>query len=278
MGWIGKLIGGTLGLALGGPLGAIAGAAFGHVIDKSGEVGALPGGDEGGVYGGPFGSGMDSTQQAQLTFFIGTFSMLAKVVAADGRVSREEEQKVSEFMDSDLRLDPQSRATAVRIFQTALQSPQNFDQLASQFYAQFRERPEILELLIDILYRVAAADGSIDRAEERLIARAGELFGYSAAALDAVRRRYVHSAQGGAAGKTAAGGRAAAPSNSYAVLGIDSRASNEEVKKAYRKLAQEYHPDRIASKGLPEEFNTFAHEKFREIQEAYEAIKKERGM
>ncbi len=277
MGWIGKLIGGTLGLALGGPLGAIAGAAFGHVIDKSGEVGALPGGAGEDAYGGPFGSGMDSTQQAQLTFFIGTFSMLAKVVAVDGRVSREEEQKVAEFMDSDLRLDPHSRATAVRIFQTALQSPQNFDQLASQFYAQFRGRPEILELLIDILYRVAAADGSIDRAEERLITRAGEIFGYSAAALDAVRRRYVHSAQGGA-GKTAAGGRTVASSSSYAVLGIDSRASNDEVKQAYRKLAQEYHPDRIASKGLPEEFNTFAHEKFREIQEAYEAIKKERGM
>jgi DnaJ like chaperone protein len=275
MGWIGKLIGGTLGLALGGPIGAIAGAAFGHVIDKSGELGALPGGSGGGAGYGPFGAGMDGRQQAQLTFFIGTFSMLAKVVAADGSVSREEEQKIAEFMDRDLQLDPQSRATAVRIFNTALQSPQNFEQLASQFYAQFRGRPEILDLLIDILYRVAAADGSIDRAEEQLIGRAGELFGYSSAKMEAIRRRYVYarSGTGGASGTTATAG-----GGYYAVLGVAPSASDEEIKKAYRKLVHEYHPDRIASKGLPEEFNTFAHEKFREIQEAYEAIKKERGM
>jgi DnaJ like chaperone protein len=274
MGWIGKLFGGTVGFVLGGPLGAIAGAAFGHVIDKSGEVGALPGGSGPEAGYGPFGSGMNDRQQAQLTFFIGTFSMLARVVAADGRVSREEEQKVAEFMDRDLHLDPQSRATAIKIFNSALQSSQDFDQLASQFYGQFRGRPEILELLIDILYRVAAADGTISDAEEQLISRAGRLFGYSSTALDAIRRRYVYSARGG--GRSAAG--TAAAGGSYAVLGIDSSASNDEVKRAYRKLAQEYHPDRIASKGLPEEFNTFAHEKFREIQEAYEAIKKERGI
>jgi DnaJ like chaperone protein len=267
MGWIGKLIGGTLGLALGGPLGAIAGAAFGHVIDKSGDIGALPGGG-GGAYG-QFGPGMDPQQQAQMTFFIGTFSMLARVVAADGSISREEEQKIAEFMDRDLQLDPQSRNTAVRIFQTALRSPQDFDQLASQFYTQFRGRREILDLLIDILYRVAAADGTIHEAEERLIKRAGQLFEYSPQQMEAFRRQYVRAGRGAAASSSA---------GSYAVLGVDPGASDDEVKRAYRKMVHEYHPDTIASKGLPEEFNTFAHEKFKEIQEAYEAIKKERGM
>jgi DnaJ like chaperone protein len=214
---------------------------------------------------------MNAHQQAQLTFFIGTFSMLARVVAADGSVTQEEEQKVTEFMDRDLRLDPQSRSTAVRIFQTALQSPQDFDQLASQFYSQFSSRPEILDLLIDILYRVAAADGSIVDEEERLIGRVGRVFGYSDEQLAAFRRQYVH-------GGRRAGTAAAAGGGSYAVLGLEPGASDEEVKRAYRKMVHQYHPDTIASKGLPEEFNTFAHEKFKEIQEAYDAIKKERGL
>jgi DnaJ like chaperone protein len=61
------------------------------------------------------------------------------------------------------------------------------------------------------------------------------------------------------------------------VLNCDENSSNEEIKKQYRKLAIEYHPDKIESKGLPEEFVKFATDKFKEIQEAYDAVKKERG-
>ena len=61
------------------------------------------------------------------------------------------------------------------------------------------------------------------------------------------------------------------------MLKTDANASIEEIKKQYRKLVSEYHPDKIASKGLPEEFTKFANDKFREIKEAYEAIKEERG-
>jgi len=60
-------------------------------------------------------------------------------------------------------------------------------------------------------------------------------------------------------------------------LGLTPQATESEIKKAYRRLSIDYHPDSIASKGLPEEFTLFASEKFRSIQEAYEAIKKERG-
>ena len=63
----------------------------------------------------------------------------------------------------------------------------------------------------------------------------------------------------------------------YAQLGLESGATDAEVKKAYRKLVSEYHPDKIISKGLPEDFIKFAEEKFREINEAYEAIKKAKG-
>jgi DnaJ like chaperone protein len=64
----------------------------------------------------------------------------------------------------------------------------------------------------------------------------------------------------------------------YAVLGCTSGDTNEQIKKQYRKLVSEYHPDKIISKGLPDEFIKFANDKFNEIQEAYEAVKKERGI
>ncbi len=273
MGWIGKLIGGTLGFVLGGPFGAIAGAAFGHTIDKTEELGRpespFDGGSSGGAdpftrnrgYGAPYGANISAQQRAQVTFFVGAFSMLAKVAQADGEVSREEVQKVEEFMDHDLRLDPDSRKTAERIFHTAVRSGENFDDLAYQFYGEFQRQPQILEILIDILYRVAAVDNVVTEGEQRLIDRAGEIFRFSAQRMETIRNRYVSDLE-----------------KYYAVLGVSSNAGDNEIKKAYRKLVSEYHPDKIASKGLPEEFSQFAAEKFREIQDAYEKIRKERGL
>ena len=78
MSWFGKIVGGTIGMALGGPLGAIAGAAFGHFFDKANQV-YLEGG----------GPRLSPVEGAQMTFFVATFSMLAKIARADGRVTRE---------------------------------------------------------------------------------------------------------------------------------------------------------------------------------------------
>jgi DnaJ like chaperone protein len=272
MGWMGKLIGGTLGFAIGGPFGAIAGAAFGHTIDKSEELGRIEspfdGGSSGGAdpftrnrgFGFPYGRNLSPQQQSQIIFFVGAFSMIAKVAQADGTVSREEVRKVEEFMDRDLSLDPESRKTAERIFHTAVRSAERFDDLAYQFYGQFKGQPQILELLIDILYRVAAVDSVVSEGEQKLIDRAGTIFNFSAQRMETIRNRYVSDLE-----------------KYYAVLGLDSKAADDEVKKAYRTLVNEYHPDKIASKGLPEEFTRFANEKFREIQEAYEKIRSERG-
>lgn len=273
MGWIGKLIGGTLGFVLGGPFGAIAGAAFGHTIDKTGEMGRIEspfGSGSGGEadpfarnhgFGAPYGRNVSPQQKAQITFFVGAFSMLAKVAQADGEVSREEVHKVEEFMDNDLRLDPESRKTAERIFHTAVRSDERFDDLAYQFYSEFQDQPQILELMIDILYRLAAADNKVVEEEQKLIDRAGEVFHFSAQRMETIRNRYVSDLE-----------------RYYAVLGLDSNASDDEIKRAYRKLVSDYHPDKIESKGLPEEFISFANEKFREIQEAYEKIKEQRGL
>lgn len=274
MSWIGKLIGGTVGFVMGGPLGLVAGAAFGHLFDASNEQTQDQNSNSRDSFSrqsqqNPFfftGGGntaFSAQQQSQMIFFVGAFSMLAKISLADGSVTQAERQRVQAFIDSDLKLDQQSRLAAMRIYETALVSQGTFDQFAIQFYENFKHEQEFLDLLIDIFYQVAVADGSLSAAEETLIRRAGNIFHFSEARMESIRKRSSKS-----------------PSSdkSYAVLGVSPQATDDEVKKAYRHLVSEYHPDKIAAKGLPEEFITFANEKFREIQEAYEAIKSSRNL
>ena len=229
--------------------------AFGHITDRmQGSTTRQS------FYSSNFDQRLDYTQRANMTFFVGCFSMLAKLVQADGTVSPLEMKSVEDFMDRDLRLDPISKQSAIQIFNTAIHSTERFGSFASQFHEQFKSNPQILELMIDILVRVAAAEGGVSRSEEALILETVRIFRFSDSRYETIRQRY-----------SVVSGR------QYAVLGLTESASIDQIKQAYRKLAQEYHPDKIAARGLPEEFTKYASDKFREIQNAYETIRKERG-
>ncbi len=262
MGWMGKVIGGAMGFAFGGPLGMIAGIAFGNLFDRASLATTT---QEQSIPFGRDASTMDRQQQSQMIFFVGAFSMLARIATVDGRLLPEEQRKIEEFIDHDLKLDMQGKKAAMSVFNAALTGGGTFEQFATQFYQNFAHESSILELLIDVLVRVAAADGVISEAEDRLITVAAHIFRIPDALLVSIKRRYGQY-----------GGPSA--SASYAVLGLQPEASEEDIKKAYRKLSREFHPDAIASKGLPEEFTKFAEEKFHKIKDAYDTIKKERGM
>jgi DnaJ like chaperone protein len=246
MGWLGKIVGGTLGFALGGPLGAIAGAALGHTFDASDEQYSR--------------ARLSYHEESQMTFFVATFSMLAKVASADGRISPEEIHALEDFMAHELNLTPESKRFAVEIFETALNSPMAFEDFAHQFYNQFHNQPRFLDLMMDMLLRLSVADGTMSESEEKLIRSAARIFNFSEKKYTELKSRYAPDFE-----------------KYYAILGTTSRASDDEIKRQYRKLVKEYHPDKIASKGLPEEFTKFANDKFREIQEAYDRVKQERG-
>jgi DnaJ like chaperone protein len=250
MGWLGKVIGGTIGLALAGPVGAIAGAAFGHMFDADENKQVFPGNKT-----------LSPDERAQMTFFVASFSMLAKIARADGRVVDSEVASIRRFMAEDLKLNSQSMRAAEMIFKTALNSPQSFDDFAAQFHQQFHDQPLLMEMMVDILIRVSVADGQLNDIEERLISSAVRVFNISADMYHKIRLRYIQDSD-----------------KYYAILGCDRKDTNEHIKQQYRKLARDFHPDTIASKGLPEEFIKFANDKFREIQGAYEIIKKERNL
>ena len=251
MGIIGKLVGGTIGFALGGPLGAIAGAVFGHAFDSNNQTSSTS---------GPMDS-LSMLEASQLAFFVSTFSMLAKLAGADGRVSDEEIKTVQSFAVHDLGLSPQNRDIAFNIFNTALHSPARFEDFAQQFFDHFQKQPQLIEMMVDILLRVSTADGVMNVAEESLIRNAVHLFRMPNARYEQLKAQYI-----------------SATSHAYDVLGCHPDDSDEDVKKQYRKLVHTYHPDKITGKGLPDEFSQLAQEKFREIQDAYESVKKQRGM
>jgi len=246
MGWMGKIIGGSVGLMLGGPLGAVAGVALGAIFDSQ-TSGSR--------------SRLNSGEEDQLAFFLAAFSMLAKLAKADGVVSREEIAVVSRFMKDNLGLDSEGEKLAIRIFNQAKTSPDRFEDYAAQFYSIFFGRQEIIISMFDILMAVALADGVIHPNEERMLDSAARIF-------------HINSGEYGNIKESRRGG----VNKYYAVLGCSRSDSNETIKMRYRKLAMEFHPDKIIAKGLPEEFITFAKTKFQEIQEAYEKVKEERGM
>ncbi|MFO7965623.1 MAG: TerB family tellurite resistance protein [Desulfobacterales bacterium] len=247
MGVVGKIVGGTIGFAVAGPLGALAGAAFGHVLDASGEM------DE---------PRLSCRKSPQSIFYVAAFSMLAKLVRVDGPVKQKEMDAVTRLMVDDLNLDALGRNTAMHIFHSAMDTDRRFEDFAFQFYAEFANRPQYLELMIDILVRIASADGRITHDKEKLVLAGVDIFHLSRRYYRSVLQKYAKGAAG----------------SSYAVLGCTIDDSDDMIKHRYRKRVSDFHPDKIASKGLPEDFIRFANEKFQEIQAAYEDIKKSRGL
>jgi len=132
---------------------------------------------------------------------------------------------------------------------------------------------------MDTLFKIAAVDGTLHPEEERLLHSAAQIFNIPEQDYQAILASFLGHGPYQGQERGADPGRASNQArDAYQVLGLSPESSDEEVKKTYRSLVAKFHPDKIASKDLPEEFNAFAHAKFKEIQEAYERIKTERGI
>ncbi len=296
MGLLGALVGGSLGLILGGPIGAMIGGAIGLQIgDPSpAELRGIGGGrrlygrcgacgasvsfapDEPLVCGvcgarldtagtGPGRAGFDGQARnaAQGAFMVALISLAAKVAKADGRVTREEVVAFDRFLGRELGMSADDRRIAARIFNQARDSAVPASAFARQLAAIMAGQPDRLRDLLTLLLKVAAADGRLDAAEERLIRQIAADLGLGPRDYEEARALVERRDDLGSA---------------YALLGLAPTASDDEVKRSYRRLVRDYHPDVIASKGLPEDFTRFANEKLQAINRAYERIRRARGL
>jgi len=246
MGWFGKIAFGSMGMLFGGPLGAIAGAALGHhLVDKRDNLS-----EQRTTFG--------QTEQAQAAYFVSIFSILGKLAKADGRISRGEIAVVDEFI-SHMNMPEHEKLFARKVFNEAKSSPYSIDDFAIQLYQINRHQPTVLFSFMDVLFKLAAADGQFHPAEESALNRIKDIFQINEQQFNTIKTVYFKDVD-----------------RYYKTLNCGPESTNEEIKTNYKKLVKDFHPDTIISKGLPEEFLQFATNRFQEIQEAYEKIRKER--
>ena len=152
-----------------------------------------------------------------------------------------------------------------------------------QFREQLGRQRNLLRIFIEIQVQLALSDGVMDAAEERLLLQICRRLGIRQAEFRAIV--YLVRASGHFAdqqGQQHGGSKTASPAatlgDAYELLGIDSSAADSEVKKAYRRQLSRHHPDQLVSRGLPEEMMKVATDKTHQIKQAYEMIKKARGL
>ncbi len=303
MSW-GKWIVGGLGFVLGGPIGAVIGFVLASLFESG--VRSLPGGEffgndeqnpdeqtyeeqqrnyngRGGGYeeqqrsygGGTYGEqqksyggrrytgGQNNNRQyrqgrpTQGDIRISILVLTACVMKADGHIKKQELDVVKKYLLKNYR--EEEAKEALQMLKGLLNQNINHQQVAQQIKVNvnYSTRLEILHFLIDLAY----ADGEYASQEEFLIEQISRNLGLSDADYRSILALY---------------GKKKDPNWAYTALEIDPSATNEEVKKAYRRMAMKYHPDKVASAG--DDVKQRATEKFRAINEAYEYIKMIRGM
>ncbi len=243
----GKVIGVATGFALGGPLGAIMGAVAGHAYDK------MKAGDAGRI---------DGNVNRQVAFTTAVIVLSAKMAKADGRVTRTEVDAFKELF----HIPPDEMKHVGRLFDEAKKDAQGFEPYAEQISMMFAHEPAVMEELLGGLFHIARADGFVHPKELEFLRKTALIFGFSEVQFE--RLKAIHMGDmGGADGV-----------DPYQVLGLSSKASDDKIKKTYRTLIRENHPDTLIAQGMPQEFIDVANEKMAAINAAYDVIETERGL
>ncbi|GAA4344434.1 co-chaperone DjlA [Kangiella taiwanensis] len=274
MSWFGKVIGGVLGFSLGGgPLGAIIGAVLGHQLDKKSDdfqERYAPGDQE----------------RVQAAFFTATFSVMGHIAKADGTVTQNEIRHAENVMQR-MGLDQDARKFAIDLFQQGKANDFNLEAVLRQFKQECQRRRNLMQMFLEVQITMALADGTIHEHERAILHRVGKHLGFAGFMIDQLIKmvqaqqgfhRYSQQGQGGNHGGTyQQPPDAPSVDQAYQVLGVKSSDDEKTVKRAYRRLMSQHHPDKLVAKGLPEEMIKMATEKTQEIKSAYELIKKSKG-
>jgi DnaJ like chaperone protein len=234
----GKLAGAAAGLAIGGPIGALLGGVAGHyVIDRDQE--------------------QDGPAENQVAFTVGVIALGAKMAKADGVVTMDEVNAFKEVF----KVPEGEMKNVARVFNLAKQDVSGYEAYAEQLATMFKGNRKLLEDVLEGLFHIAKADDALHPGEEQFLSQVAKRFGFTDTEFSYIKARHV----------------IAAKRNPYDVLGVEPSISDENLKAQYRKLIAENHPDKLLARGVPEEFIAIATEKVATINEAYDAIARERG-
>lgn len=229
-----------VGDALGGPLGALLGGIASQAADSFRQI-----------------TNDDTDGTQQIAFTIGVIALGAKMAKADGQVTRDEVEAFKQIF----KVPPEDMKDVARVFNQARKDVAGYEAYASQIANLFEPAMQTLEDLLHGLFHIAKADQVIHPAELDYLKKVAEIFGFNEASFSRIRAYHL-------------GPDLADP---YTILGIEPNASEEEIKRTWRVLIQENHPDRAMARGLPQEFVDLATEKLATINDAYDRISRQRS-
>ena len=233
----GKIIGGAAGFALGGPIGALVGALAGHTVDVYAKRSA------------------PAEPDRQAAFSVALVALSAKMAKADGVVSRNE---ILAFREK-VHVQKEDLEAVAKLWELARQTTDGYEAYAQQLARLFPGTPAVLEELMGLLFHIAKADGKIDPAEFEYLGRVAGILGFDGDGFE--RMAAIH------------GDEVTSP---YRVLGADPDWDDAELRKAWLRLVERHHPDRLVGEGLPEEFVQAANDRLAKINAAYETIMAQR--
>ena len=225
-------------ISVGGPIGTLLGGVAGH--DTSGR-------DQGHV-----------AAEDQVVFTVGVIALGAKMCKADGVVTVDE---VNAFKDV-FKVPKGELNNVARIFDLSRQYVAGYEAYAEQLAALFKDNRKLLENVLDGLFHIAWADNRLDPREEQFLAEVAKRFGFTDTEFNCIKARHLIAEE----------------RNPYHVLGVMPSLGNDELKRHYRRLVVDNHPDKLIARGVPKEFIAIATKKMAAINEAFDAIAKERGV
>ena len=262
----GKVLGALFGFAIFNIPGALLGLWLGHRFDR-------------GMQFNNFGYARDP-EQVKVSFFASVFKVMGHIAKADGRVSENEINNANAVM-AHMGLTEQRRQQAIQHFNEGKQSGFNLDACLNEFMQQVGNEPSLIQMFLEIQIGSAFADGHLGQAERSILVRIATQLGIGQMRLNLIinsvqaqHRFYQQQQQYNANAQSTR----VSLDDAYQLLCVKADASDAEVKRAYRKMMAQHHPDKLAAKGLPDDMIEVAKEKTQEIQSAWDLIKNERGI
>ena len=255
-----KVIGVIAGYYFFGFFGALIGLFIGSFIDRIRSYGT---------------GALNPLQNAlrQAVFLETVFISMGKLAKADGHVSQHEIDHVEQFMQK-LEMSAEHRKQAIALFKKGADPAFDIWPTYQRFMAVCGHTKNLKEVLLVYLIVMALADGQFHPSEEALLTNIAAHLGYGPDAFRHLMEMVLNQTHF-AGGQTAT---ASALDDAYKALGVGKESTDAEIKRAYRKLISQYHPDKLIGQGLPEDMIAMATEQAKEIQLAYDLIRKNRNM
>jgi DnaJ like chaperone protein len=241
MGIFGKWLGGGLGFAMGGPIGGLLGFLVGSMIDSSTENTST--------------YTSSNTRTSQGDFGMSLLVLVAAVMKADGKVVKSELDYVKQFFIR--QFGQESAKQALLMLKDILKQEIPVRDVCLQIKGNMDYSSRLQ--LLHILFNISLSDSMIHPSEIEIIEKIAAYLGVASGDFLSIKNMFIPETD-----------------SSYKILEIDPSSSNDEVKKAYRRMAMKYHPDKVSHLG--EDFRKSADEKFKMVNEAYEKIKNERNI